>query len=248
MEEMRNPRPAHLLKRGAYDAPREIVAARHAGAPAAVPDGQPRNRLGLARWLTDRAESARRTRRRQSHLADALRPRHRRDAGGLRQPGPPADASRAARLARGAVHGQRLGREGAAPADRHVRDVSAVVVRLARARGARSGQSAAGARAEAAAARRGDPRQRARGERPAEPHDRRPERQAVSARGPLGASRARARPTSRTPAPASTAAASTRSGGARRRRRRCSRSTRCRARSAPRSARSRRRRCSRWCC
>jgi hypothetical protein len=51
MQEMREPRPAHVLKRGAYDAPGEEV---HAATPASLPPfpaGQPRNRLGLARWL-----------------------------------------------------------------------------------------------------------------------------------------------------------------------------------------------------
>ncbi len=53
MREMARPRPTFLLKRGAYDAPGERVAP---GTPAALPAfaaGWPRNRLGLARWLTD---------------------------------------------------------------------------------------------------------------------------------------------------------------------------------------------------
>ncbi|MGB2714253.1 MAG: DUF1553 domain-containing protein [Vicinamibacterales bacterium] len=54
MEEMPTPRRAHRLERGAYDASREIVPR---DTPASLPPfsaGQPRNRLGLARWLTDR--------------------------------------------------------------------------------------------------------------------------------------------------------------------------------------------------
>ena len=54
MEEMRTPRPAHRLERGAYDAPREIVARDTPASLPPFPKGQPRNRLGLARWLTDR--------------------------------------------------------------------------------------------------------------------------------------------------------------------------------------------------
>jgi hypothetical protein len=54
MEEMRRPRPAHLLRRGAYDAPREIVPRDTPGSLPPFPKNQPRNRLGLARWLTDR--------------------------------------------------------------------------------------------------------------------------------------------------------------------------------------------------
>ena len=52
MKEMPHPRPTFLLKRGAYDAPGERVLA---GTPASLPpfdSSWPRNRLGLARWLT----------------------------------------------------------------------------------------------------------------------------------------------------------------------------------------------------
>ncbi len=54
MEEMRPPRPAHRLERGAYDAPREVVARDTPASLPPFPSNQPRNRLGLARWLTDR--------------------------------------------------------------------------------------------------------------------------------------------------------------------------------------------------
>lgn len=53
MREMFQPRPTHLLERGAYDAPGELV---EADTPAWLPpmDGQfPANRLGLANWLTE---------------------------------------------------------------------------------------------------------------------------------------------------------------------------------------------------
>ncbi len=52
MDELPTPKPAFVLKRGAYDAPGEAVTA---GTPAALPPfpaGLPRNRLGFARWLT----------------------------------------------------------------------------------------------------------------------------------------------------------------------------------------------------
>ncbi len=54
MEELPTPRVTHLLKRGAYDAPGEVV-------PRDTPEWLfpfakelPRNRLGLAHWMTDR--------------------------------------------------------------------------------------------------------------------------------------------------------------------------------------------------
>ena len=53
MEELPQPRPAFILKRGQYDAPGEPV---DAGVPEALlgtwPQAAPRNRLGLAQWLT----------------------------------------------------------------------------------------------------------------------------------------------------------------------------------------------------
>ncbi len=53
MRELSRPRPTFVLKRGAYDAPGEPV---EPGTPAAIAPfdaSWPRNRLGLARWLTD---------------------------------------------------------------------------------------------------------------------------------------------------------------------------------------------------
>lgn len=52
MEEMKTPRPAFILKRGAYDAPGASVSADTPAVLPPFPGGQPRNRLGLARWLT----------------------------------------------------------------------------------------------------------------------------------------------------------------------------------------------------
>ncbi|HTV02715.1 MAG TPA: DUF1553 domain-containing protein, partial [Luteitalea sp.] len=54
MEELPSPRPAHLLARGAYDAPKEVVPRNTPASLLPFPADQPRNRLGLARWLTDR--------------------------------------------------------------------------------------------------------------------------------------------------------------------------------------------------
>ena len=52
MEEMDPPRQTHLLKRGAYDAPGEIVDRDTPASLPPFPANKPRNRLGLARWLT----------------------------------------------------------------------------------------------------------------------------------------------------------------------------------------------------
>jgi hypothetical protein len=53
MEEMPSVRPAHVLTRGAYDAPGEVVTRDTPRSLPPFPANQPRNRLGLARWLTD---------------------------------------------------------------------------------------------------------------------------------------------------------------------------------------------------
>ena len=53
MKELPRPRPTYLLKRGAYDAPADRV---EPGTPASLPPFAsfwPRNRLGLAQWLTE---------------------------------------------------------------------------------------------------------------------------------------------------------------------------------------------------
>jgi Protein of unknown function (DUF1553)/Protein of unknown function (DUF1549)/Concanavalin A-like lectin/glucanases superfamily len=55
MEESPEPRPAHVLKRGAYDAPGDLVTRNTPASLPPFPADQPRNRLGLARWLTARS-------------------------------------------------------------------------------------------------------------------------------------------------------------------------------------------------
>ncbi|MEZ5041564.1 MAG: DUF1553 domain-containing protein [Saprospiraceae bacterium] len=52
MEEMETPRPTFVLNRGAYDAPGEQVQANTPARILPFPDEYPRNRLGLAQWLT----------------------------------------------------------------------------------------------------------------------------------------------------------------------------------------------------
>jgi hypothetical protein len=53
MQEMAKPKPAYVLKRGAYDAPGEEVFADVPAVLGRLPEGAPRNRLGLANWLLD---------------------------------------------------------------------------------------------------------------------------------------------------------------------------------------------------
>ncbi|MCP5523975.1 MAG: DUF1553 domain-containing protein [Verrucomicrobiales bacterium] len=53
MEEMAEPRPAFVLKRGAYDAPGDPVSPNTPEALLPFPPSEPRNRLGLARWLVN---------------------------------------------------------------------------------------------------------------------------------------------------------------------------------------------------
>jgi len=54
MEELPTPRPTHLLNRGSYDAPGDLVERDTPASLPPFPADQPRNRLGLARWLTSR--------------------------------------------------------------------------------------------------------------------------------------------------------------------------------------------------
>lgn len=53
MEDMRTPRQSYILARGEYTRRTEPVQPDTPAAVAPFPSGQPRNRLGLARWLTD---------------------------------------------------------------------------------------------------------------------------------------------------------------------------------------------------
>ncbi|MDP6447526.1 MAG: DUF1553 domain-containing protein, partial [Pirellulaceae bacterium] len=52
MAELPQPRTTRVLFRGEYDKPREAVTAGTPSALPPMPDDAPRNRLGLARWLT----------------------------------------------------------------------------------------------------------------------------------------------------------------------------------------------------
>lgn len=51
MRELPKPRPAFVLDRGSYDSPTDPVSANTPEVFPPMPAGQPRNRLGLAKWL-----------------------------------------------------------------------------------------------------------------------------------------------------------------------------------------------------
>jgi hypothetical protein len=53
MQEMKKPKPAYVLKRGAYDSPGAEVFADTPKVLPPFPSDQPKNRLGLARWLME---------------------------------------------------------------------------------------------------------------------------------------------------------------------------------------------------
>ena len=103
-------RPSYELRtRGSFTAKGERVYAATPSALHPMRDDQPVNRLGLARWLVDAQQSARRARGRQPALAAGVRPRARRDQRGLRHAGRAAVASGTARLAGRRVHRRRAG-------------------------------------------------------------------------------------------------------------------------------------------
>ena len=54
MQEMPQPRPTFVLKRGAYDAPGDPVERDTPASISPFPADAPRNRLGLAQWMVDR--------------------------------------------------------------------------------------------------------------------------------------------------------------------------------------------------
>ena len=123
-----------VLERGDFLKPAEEV---EPGVPAflhPLPDGRParparlRPLAGRPRLADDGAVD------RQPRLAGVLRHRARRDARGPRLAEPAAVASRTARLAGRRVHGLGLEPEAPAPADRHDRDLPAIVDGHARTR------------------------------------------------------------------------------------------------------------------
>ena len=70
MKEMETPRATYVLERGSYMAPQEQVKPATPAAVGMIPDSLPKNRLGLANWLSDPANplTARVTVNRYWHL------------------------------------------------------------------------------------------------------------------------------------------------------------------------------------
>ena len=162
MRELATPRAAFVLERGLYDQRRERVVA---GTPASLPafaDRQ-RNRLGLARWLTDPDHplTARVAVNRYWQLlfgrglVETIED--------LRHPGRATEPPALTRLVGAALRRLRLERQATVAADGHVRDLPADVRVLRGAARARPRQHLVGARTALPTQRRDDPRRRAAG-------------------------------------------------------------------------------------
>ncbi len=186
--------PAAAAAGRAEEPARPRAMARRSGQPAAFPrDGEP-------------------------FLAAVLRRRHRPDRRGFRHHGRASGQPAAARLAGRGVPRIRLGREAHPAPDGHLRRLPAI--RPGHAGKARQGPGKPPrlARPPLPDGRRDDPRPGAGGERPARAENRRPQRQALPAAGPVGSRLDDQRGLQARPrATGCTAAASTRIGNASRR-------------------------------
>ena len=122
-----------MLQRGRYDLPdkSQPVTADVPDVLPPLPADAPRNRLGLARWLTSPGESAHGPRHGQSALAAVFRPGAGEDAGQFRRPVRAAVASGAARLAGDGADPIGLGPAAHPAADRRQQHLSAAVGSLA---------------------------------------------------------------------------------------------------------------------
>ncbi len=130
MREMAQPRPAFVLRRGAYDAPADPVVA---GTPAIFPPlltedsgNRPANRLTLSPLACVRQTSADRSRCRQPLLATAVWQWTGPNPRGLWLTRRTSDASEVARYVGGRLSAKRLGSETAAEENGHVQHVSTI--------------------------------------------------------------------------------------------------------------------------
>ena len=132
MKELPQPRPTFILRRGAYDAPTDPVSRDTPAALLPFSPGWPRNRLGLARWVTDPETALDRASNVNRWWQSDLRPGNRGNPRRFRQPGTASLASRIARLAGAELHRLGLEREGTMAADRDLGDLPASLGRLLR--------------------------------------------------------------------------------------------------------------------
>ncbi len=186
MGELKKPRETFVLARGDYRNQTEKV---QPGVPAMLPplpDGRAAQ-PARAREVAGAARAIRSPRASRSiasgRCTSATASSRRRKISACRAS---RRASGAARLAGDRVRAHGLGRQRDAAAHRDVGDLSPVVEGDAGAPREGSREPAARARPAVPAAGRDDSRHGARGERPAQRRDRRPERAAVSAQGPVG--------------------------------------------------------------
>ena len=188
MEDRAKPRDTFVLKRGRYDMPdtQQEGRAGRSLVPAAVARGRRPQSAGPGAVAGFAGKPADGPRHRQPDLAAPFRHGPGQDGRELRHPGRAAVASRAARLAGERAGPHRLGLEGAAPADRHERDLPAGVDAQAGPGRSRPGKPAAGARTAVSAPGRSGARQCPGDRRLAGQHDRRPVDQAVPAGRPVG--------------------------------------------------------------
>ena len=126
-KELDEPRPAYLLVRGEYDHQGEEQVRRTPSVLPPMPDGLPRDRLGLAKWLLipEHPLTARVAVNRfwQQVFGTGIGANRR----GLWGPGRTAKPSRVARLASSRFRREWLGRQGADEDDRYVGNLPAVI-------------------------------------------------------------------------------------------------------------------------
>ena len=183
MREMAPLRDTFVLERGSYDRPGAKVEFDVPAVFPPFPHTAPRNRLGLAQWLTHEAHPLTARGGRQSTVAPYLRTRAGHDPGGFRLPGSLAVASRSPRLVGHRVRALRLGSEGRSQEDPALGDLSAAVDHHAGLGGARSRKPLARSRTTLSIVRRGHSRQCPRGRRFVRKPDWRSQRQALPATG-----------------------------------------------------------------
>ena len=103
MKERATPKDAFILNRGEYDQPTEKVGRALPAVLPPLPEGEPVNRLGLARWLVSGEHPLTARVWVNPDLGTLVRIRDREDFGEFRFAGGVAHASRTARLVGGGV-------------------------------------------------------------------------------------------------------------------------------------------------